>query len=55
MMPFTFVFTDKELSILQNALDDHIDRAYVGGQEEPWYSKDDVLDLQNKIEKRLEW
>lgn len=49
-MPFTFVFTDKQLSIIEEALDWMI----VRGANGP-FSLYDVAELQGQIEKRLEW
>lgn len=50
MMPFTFVFTDKQLSIIEEALDWMI----VRGAGAP-FSVYDIAELQGQIEKRLEW
>jgi len=53
---FTFTFTDKELSIIEEALEDHISRAFgYPGQEPPPYSLHDVAELSAKITERLAW
>lgn len=49
-MPFTFVFTDKQLSIIEEALSGMVERASYGP-----FSHYDVAELQGEIEKRLEW
>jgi len=53
---FTFVFSDKELSIIEEALEDHISRAFgYPGQEQPPYSPYDVAELSAKISERMAW
>jgi hypothetical protein len=53
---FTFVFSDKELSIIEGALEDHLDRAFgYPGQEQPPYSQYDVAELSAKITERMAW
>tara|TARA_E500000081_G_scaffold7274_1_gene8569 strand:- start:950 stop:1123 length:174 start_codon:yes stop_codon:yes gene_type:complete len=53
---FTFVFSEKEISILECALEDHLDRAFgYPGQEQPPYSQYDVAELSAKITERLAW
>ena len=55
-MPFTFTFTDKEVSIIEEALEHHLDRAFgYPGQEEPPWSKYDVAELSAKITERIAW
>ena len=56
LMPFTFTFTDKEVSIIEEALEHHLDRAFgYPGQEEPPWSKYDVAELSAKISERIAW
>jgi hypothetical protein len=53
---FTFVFSEKEISIIECALEDHLDRAFgYPGQEQPPYSQYDVAELSAKITERLAW
>ena len=49
-MPFTFVFTDKQLSLVEEALAGMMERSSFGP-----FTYYDVAELQGEIEKRLEW
>ncbi len=49
-MPFTFTFTEKQLSMVEEALDWLIVRA-----DSTPFSRYDIAELQGEIEKRLEW
>lgn len=50
MMPFTFTFTDKQLSIIEEGLS-----KMVAGNDTSPFAYHDVVQLQDEIERRLEW
>lgn len=49
-MPFTMTFTDKQLSIIEEALS-----KMVAENDTAPFAYHDVIQLQDEIERRLEW
>lgn len=52
-MPFTFTFTDKEVSIIEAALEDYLDMN--DGGSHYVFSKYDVAELVARITERIAW
>ena len=56
VMPFTFTFTDKEVSIIEDALEYTLDRHAVRqGMGDMQFSMYDIAELSAKITERIAW